>query len=139
MNNDARSRVQAAVAAAAALGLLSAAGGSAQAQGLEPCWGVSKAGQNACGNISATHTCSGLSKTDYSPEDWTFVARGTCHKIGGLTREQAAAKVKAMKAAEAAKPPAVKQAAPAGKPPIGKAAVAKASAPVVKAAASAPK
>ncbi|MFD2454582.1 BufA1 family periplasmic bufferin-type metallophore [Ideonella paludis] len=87
---------------------------------MEPCWGVSKAGQNACGNISATHTCSGLSKTDYSPEDWTFVARGTCHKIGGLTREQAAAKVKAMKAAEAAKPPAVKQAAPAGKPPSGR-------------------
>lgn len=98
---DHAQRIKATLAAAATLGLLTAPS-VARAQGLEPCWGVAKAGQNACGNISATHTCSGLSKIDNDPGEWTFVAKGTCKKMGGLTREQAAAKVKAAMKAEAA-------------------------------------
>ena len=45
------------------------------------CYGISKQGQNDCG--TATHSCAGMSVTDYSAEEWKFVAKGTCEKIGG--------------------------------------------------------
>ncbi len=47
----------------------------------EACYGVAKAGQNDCG--TATHGCAGVAAVDKDPNEWKFVAKGTCTKIGG--------------------------------------------------------
>ncbi len=47
----------------------------------EACYGVAKAGQNDCG--TATHGCAGVAKVDNDPNEWKFVAKGTCTKLGG--------------------------------------------------------
>jgi len=57
----------------------------------EKCFGIVKAGQNSCANLSGTHSCAGEAKTDNSPVEWTLVAKGTCAKLGGLTVELAKA------------------------------------------------
>ena len=50
----------------------------------EKCYGVAKAGQNDCG--TATHTCAGKATRDNAPDEWKYVPRGTCEKMGGKTR-----------------------------------------------------
>lgn len=47
----------------------------------EKCFGVAKAGKNSCAN--AIHACAGYSKTDNSPDEWAYVAKGSCLKLGG--------------------------------------------------------
>ncbi|MFN3792966.1 DUF2282 domain-containing protein [Massilia sp.] len=47
----------------------------------EACYGVAKAGQNDCG--TATHGCAGVAKVDNDPNEWKFVAKGTCTQLGG--------------------------------------------------------
>ena len=49
----------------------------------EKCYGIAKAGQNDCASASGTHSCAGQSKQDNSPQDWKYVAKGTCLKMGG--------------------------------------------------------
>ncbi|GGY84179.1 DUF2282 domain-containing protein [Pseudoduganella plicata] len=51
----------------------------------EKCYGVAKAGQNDCGSADGAHGCSALAKTDNSPMEWKWVAKGTCEKLGGKT------------------------------------------------------
>ena len=47
----------------------------------EKCYGVAKKGQNDCG--TAKHSCSNEAAADNLPEEWKFVAKGTCEQIGG--------------------------------------------------------
>ena len=47
------------------------------------CYGVAKAGQNDCG--TARHTCAGKATRDNAPDEWKYVAKGTCDKLGGKT------------------------------------------------------
>ena len=47
----------------------------------EKCYGIAKAGQNDCG--TATHTCAGQAKKDNAPDEWKYVPKGTCEKMGG--------------------------------------------------------
>ena len=54
---------------------------SPPAQGMERCYGISKAGQNNCGN--AIHGCAGEGKVNASKVDWVFVPEGLCKKIVG--------------------------------------------------------
>ena len=49
----------------------------------EKCYGVAKAGKNDCANTTGTHSCAGQSKRDNSPEDWKYVPKGSCEKMGG--------------------------------------------------------
>ena len=49
----------------------------------EKCFGVAKAGQNDCASAAGTHSCAGQGKKDNDPNDWKFVAKGTCAKMGG--------------------------------------------------------
>jgi uncharacterized membrane protein len=49
----------------------------------EKCYGIAKAGQNDCG--TARHTCAGQAKQDNAPDDWKYVPKGTCEKVGGKT------------------------------------------------------
>ena len=48
----------------------------------EKCYGVAKAGQNDCG--TAKHACAAQGvKVDNDPNEWKYVPKGTCEKMGG--------------------------------------------------------
>ena len=84
MSND--KILHAAVASLLALGLAQPAAGQDMKAGgdKEKCYGIAKAGQNDCG--TAQHTCAGKAKKDNQPEEWKYVAKGTCEKLGGKTK-----------------------------------------------------
>jgi uncharacterized membrane protein len=67
---------------------------AAQDKGKEKCYGIAKAGQNDCANLSGTHSCAGQTKADMSPDDWKYVAKGTCKDMKGLSEAEAKTKVK---------------------------------------------
>jgi uncharacterized membrane protein len=60
----------------------------------EKCYGIAKAGQNDCANLSGTHSCAGQSKVDNDAGEWKYVAAGTCKDMKGMTAEEAKAKMK---------------------------------------------
>ncbi len=70
------------VAAATAAAATAAA---ASSEPTEPCFGVAKAGQNDCASADGVHACAGESTVDMGPNDWKYVAKGTCEKLGGKT------------------------------------------------------
>ena len=82
-----------ALASVLALGLLNTAS-AADAAGKEKCFGIAKAGQNDCANLSGTHSCAGQSKTEMGADEWKYVAMGTCQKLGGKTADEAKAMMK---------------------------------------------
>lgn len=82
--NTRRKLLQSAVASMIALGVSQAPSAhSAQdkAGDKEKCYGIAKAGQNDCG--TASHTCAGMAKKDKAADEWKYVAKGTCEKMGG--------------------------------------------------------
>ena len=79
-----------AVAGLVALGLAQQATAQDTKGEREKCYGVAKAGQNDCG--TASHTCAGQSKKDNAPDEWKYVAKGTCEKMGGKTQPPKAGK-----------------------------------------------
>lgn len=109
--------IQAAVASALVLGLLPTTGHAhdmsdkaAANRGKEKCYGIAKAGQNSCANLSGTHDCAGEATQDRSPVEFKLVPKGTCAKLGGL--DTAAAKAALAAQAAPAAPP-----TPGGKQP----------------------
>ena len=84
--------VSSALASVLALGL--AGNVAAQDKGKDKCYGIAKAGQNDCANLSGTHSCAGQTKMDMAPEDWKYVAKGTCKDMKGLSEAEAKAKAK---------------------------------------------
>jgi len=91
--------VSSALASAIALGLVGSAGAASHAAkemgkdtGKEKCYGIAKAGQNDCANLSGTHSCAGQNKTDNGADEWKYVAKGTCKDMKGMTAEEAKAK-----------------------------------------------
>ena len=68
-----------AIAALIALGANAAAAADKDAK--VKCYGIAKAGQNDCG--TARHTCAGKATKDNAPDEWKYVASGTCEKLGG--------------------------------------------------------
>jgi uncharacterized membrane protein len=48
---------------------------------MEKCYGIAKAGQNDCG--TARHSCAGKAAKDNAPDEWKYVPKGTCEKMGG--------------------------------------------------------
>jgi uncharacterized membrane protein len=85
--------VSSALASVLALGLV----GQAAAQDKEKCFGIAKAGQNDCANLSGSHSCAGQAKQDAGIDEWKYVAAGTCKKLGGSTAEEAKAKLASAK------------------------------------------
>ena len=77
-----------ALASVLALGLVNAAH-AAGAPAKEKCYGLAKAGENDCANLSGSHTCAGQAKVDLGPDEWTYVKGGTCKAMGGMTAEEA--------------------------------------------------
>jgi uncharacterized membrane protein len=55
----------------------------------EKCYGIAKAGQNDCATTDGTHSCAGQAKADKAPNEWKYVAKGTCEKEGGKTKPPA--------------------------------------------------
>ncbi len=95
-----RQLVSSALASAFALGLVgqAAAQDASKDKGpTEKCFGIAKAGANDCANLSGSHSCAGQAKADKIPDDWAYVAKGTCKELKGLTAEEAKAKVKPKK------------------------------------------
>ena len=58
----------------------------------EKCAGVSKAGKNDCGALDGGHQCAGQSTKDSDPNEWVYVPKGTCEKIGGVVKGEKPAK-----------------------------------------------
>lgn len=54
----------------------------------EKCYGVAKAGKNDCASANGSHSCAGQAKKDNDSNDWNFVAKGTCEKMGGKTSKK---------------------------------------------------
>ncbi|MFY9512829.1 MAG: DUF2282 domain-containing protein [Rubrivivax sp.] len=92
MNNQ-RLILSSALASALALGLVGQA--AAQDKGKEKCFGIAKAGQNDCANLSGSHSCAGQSKVDNGADEWKYVAKGTCKDMKG--KSEAEAKMTTMK------------------------------------------
>ncbi len=83
-----------ALASVLALGLAGAGSAQAQDKGKEKCYGIAKAGANDCANLSGSHSCAGQAKTAMAPDEWNYVAKGTCAKMGGKSAEEAKAAMK---------------------------------------------
>ena len=79
--------LHAAFAGLLAIGLAQSAGAQDDKGDKEKCYGVAKAGQNDCG--TAQHTCAGKAKKDNAADEWKYVAKGTCEKLGGKTKAPA--------------------------------------------------
>jgi uncharacterized membrane protein len=73
--------IHAALSSLIAVGLTGAVATSAVAADKEKCFGVAKKGQNDCG--TAAHDCAGKAAADNVPEEWKYVAKGTCEQVGG--------------------------------------------------------
>jgi len=77
--------LQSAIAGVLALGIGQAAfaqDAKSQGQGAkEKCYGIAKAGQNDCG--TSRHSCAGKAAKDNAPDEWKYVPKGTCEKLGG--------------------------------------------------------
>jgi uncharacterized membrane protein len=88
-----RQLLSAALASVVALGLVQPAAAHMEkgAKVKEKCYGIAKAGENSCSNLSGTHACGGEAQVDNSPEEWKLVPKGTCAKLGGLREKQAEA------------------------------------------------
>ena len=72
------------IAIASAVGSLLAMGTvtvSAEDAAKEKCYGVAEAGKNDCG--TAKHSCAGQAKTDKAADEWKYVPKGECEKMGG--------------------------------------------------------
>lgn len=83
--NQRRLVISSALVSALALGLA----GAASAQEKEKCFGIAKAGQNDCANLSGSHSCAGQSKLDMDAGEWKYVAKGTCKSMKGMTADEA--------------------------------------------------
>ena len=87
MSTTTRLILSSALASVMAAGLVA----PAAAQSKEKCYGIAKAGQNDCGNLSGTHSCAGQSKADNAPDEWKYVAKGSCKDLKGMTADEARA------------------------------------------------
>lgn len=75
--------ISSALAGLIALAAVGNAVADEKAAGKEKCFGIAKAGQNDCANATGTHSCAGQASVDKAAEEWNYVAKGTCDKLGG--------------------------------------------------------
>ncbi len=81
-----------ALASVLAMGLLSGAqAADEKTKEKEKCYGIAKAGSNDCANLSGSHSCAGQAKVAMGIDEWNYVPKGTCAKLGGKSFEEAKA------------------------------------------------
>lgn len=68
-----------------------------QAAEEEKCYGIAKAEQNHCANLSGSHSCAGQAVKDNDPVEWVGVEAGKCKSLGGMTEKEAKAAYEAKK------------------------------------------
>jgi uncharacterized membrane protein len=73
--------IASAVGSLLALGVTTASANDAAKDAKEKCSGIVKAGQNDCS--TPKHSCAGQAKTDNAADEWKFVPKGECEKMGG--------------------------------------------------------
>ena len=83
-----------ALASVLAMGLVGTAAAQDKNAGKEKCYGIAKAGQNDCANLSGSHSCAGQSKLENDAGEWKYVGKGTCKDMKGLSADEAKAKTK---------------------------------------------
>jgi uncharacterized membrane protein len=88
------SLAQAAIAGLLALGLSAPSGAAFAAADKEKCFGVAMAGKNDCGGKYSKHACAGTSTVDKDPNDWKYVEKGSCEKMGGKLKAAAELEMK---------------------------------------------
>ena len=89
---NARLIASSALASVLAMGVLSTAhAADDKGKEKEKCFGVAKAGTNDCANLSGSHSCAGQNKNAMAVDEWNYVAKGTCEKIGGKSEDEAMA------------------------------------------------
>jgi uncharacterized membrane protein len=76
---DQRKLISVAITSLLALGIAS----SSVAAEEEKCFGIAKAGQNACNSNKSKHSCAGHAKADNDPNDFVTLPKGSCLKLGG--------------------------------------------------------
>ena len=79
--NDQRTLIATALTGLLVLGITATAAHAAD--DVEKCFGVAKAGQNACNSNKSMHSCAGRSKVDNDPNDFLPLPKGSCLKISG--------------------------------------------------------
>ena len=77
-----------ALASVLAMGMLSTANAADTPAGKEKCFGIVKAGQNDCANLSGSHSCAGQNKMDMGADEWKYVGKGTCASMGGKSADE---------------------------------------------------
>ncbi len=79
----------AAIGSLIALGVSTAAMQSAYAakEGMEKCYGISKAGKNDC--QTASSACAGTSTADAQKDAWVYIPEGMCEKVVGGSKSAA--------------------------------------------------
>jgi uncharacterized membrane protein len=87
--------VSSALASVLALGLVGQA--AAPEKNKEKCFCIAKAGQNDCPYISGSMSGAGQDNHDPGGDDWKYVAKGTCAKLGGTSAEEAKKKLELAK------------------------------------------
>ncbi len=91
---NARLIASSALASVLAMGALSAAhAADDKGKEKEKCYGVAKAGTNDCANLSGSHSCAGQNKNAMAADEWNYVAKGTCVKMGGKSEDEAKATI----------------------------------------------
>jgi uncharacterized membrane protein len=85
-----RIKLAAAVAGAVVASIAANPATAADPKGKEKCYGVAKAGENGCAAANGAHSCGGLSKVNYSGQEWKLVVAGSCVKMGGKLEPYAA-------------------------------------------------
>ena len=55
-------------------------------KGKEKCYGIAKAGENACHAADGSHSCAGKASSSNAGHDWMLVELGTCVAKGGKTQ-----------------------------------------------------
>lgn len=83
-----RTMITTAAASLMSLALLSSPA-IAQNTAKEKCFGIAKAGQNDCANLSGSHSCAGQAKVDNDKGEWKYVAAGTCKSMNGMSMDEA--------------------------------------------------
>ena len=81
--SDRSNLIAAAITALLAVGITATAGTAYAAAEEEECFGLAKAGLNACNSNPSMHSCKGHAKVDNDPNDFIKVPKGTCLKVGG--------------------------------------------------------
>jgi uncharacterized membrane protein len=81
--NKQRALITTAITSLFVLGIAATANSAHAAADEEKCFGIVKAGQNACNSNKSKHSCAGHSKVDNDPGDFITLPAGTCIKIGG--------------------------------------------------------